>query len=68
VGQLDEEWHANSFHGGKWKISMGAKILARGYKIGTLYMTNSQKGKQIVEVELDEHRSLIHCIEKSPIL
>jgi hypothetical protein len=41
VGQLDEEWHDISFHGSKWKVSTGAKILARGYKIGTLYMTTS---------------------------
>jgi len=123
VGQLDEEGHAISFHGGRWKVSMEARILARGYKTGTLYtttnirdtvneafdhrfwddqnrkiirsrkitfneqyvykdkssaepvgieseskksqfvnldkaMTDSQKGKQVVEVELDEQRSL----------
>jgi hypothetical protein len=41
MGQLDEEWHAISFYGSKWKVSTGAKILARGYKIGTIYMTTS---------------------------
>jgi len=41
VGQLDEDEHAISFHGGKWKVSTGARILARGYKIGTLYMTTN---------------------------
>jgi hypothetical protein len=110
VGQLDEEGHAISFHGGRWKVSTGARILARGYKTDTLYMTanrdrvnetfghgflddqnqkiirsrkitfnehvvykdrlnadraqegealtDSQKGKQVVEVELDKQRSL----------
>jgi hypothetical protein len=41
VGQLDEEWHAISFHGGRWKVSTRARILARGYKICTLYMTTN---------------------------
>jgi hypothetical protein len=39
VGHLDDEKHAINFHGGKWKVSTGAKILARGYKTGTLYIT-----------------------------
>jgi len=41
MGQLDEEEHAISFHGGRWKASTGAKILARGYKTCTLYMTRN---------------------------
>lgn len=41
MGQLDEDEHVISFHGGKWKVSTRAKILARGYKIGTLYMTTN---------------------------
>jgi hypothetical protein len=36
---LDEEGHAISFHSGRWKVSTGARILARGYKTDTLYMT-----------------------------
>jgi len=39
--QLDEEGHAIGFHNGKWKGSTGARILARGCKIGTLYMTTN---------------------------
>jgi hypothetical protein len=39
--QLDEEEHAISFHGGKWKVSMGTRILARGYKTCTLYITTN---------------------------
>jgi hypothetical protein len=43
VGQLDEEGHSIHFHGGKWKVSKGARILARGHKTGTLYMTTNSK-------------------------
>ena len=43
VGQLDEEGHAIKFHGGQWKVCMGARLLARGYKIGTLYLTTNPR-------------------------
>ena len=43
VGQLDEEGHSIHFHGGKWKVSKGARILVCGHKIGTLYMTMNNK-------------------------
>lgn len=41
VGQLDDEGHVVNFHGSKWKVRTGARILAHGYKIGTLYMTTN---------------------------
>jgi hypothetical protein len=41
VGQLDDEGHSINFHGGKWKVSIGARILVQGYKTGTLYMTKN---------------------------
>jgi hypothetical protein len=41
VGQLDDEGHFVNFHGGKWKVCTGAKILASGYKTDILYMTTS---------------------------
>jgi hypothetical protein len=41
VGQLDDEGHNINFHGDKWKVNMGARILAQGYKIDTLYMTTN---------------------------
>ncbi|RVW36164.1 Retrovirus-related Pol polyprotein from transposon TNT 1-94 [Vitis vinifera] len=40
VGQLDDEGHAILFVGGTWKVTKGARVLARGKKIGTLYMTS----------------------------
>jgi hypothetical protein len=41
VRQLDDERHSINFHNGKWKVSIGAKILAHGYKTSTLYMTTN---------------------------
>jgi hypothetical protein len=41
VGQLDDEGHSINFHDGKWKVSIGARILAHGYKTSTLYMTTN---------------------------
>ena len=41
VGQLDDEGHAILFVGGTWKVTKGARVLARGKKTGTLYMTSS---------------------------
>ena len=38
VGQLDDEGHAILFIGGTWKVTKGARILARGKKTGTLYI------------------------------
>ena len=43
VGQLDDEGHAILFVGGTWKVTKGARVLARGKKIGTLYMTSSRR-------------------------
>ncbi|RVW83124.1 Retrovirus-related Pol polyprotein from transposon TNT 1-94 [Vitis vinifera] len=40
VGQLDDEGHAILFVGGTWKVTKGARVLARGKKTGTLYMTS----------------------------
>jgi len=41
IGKLDEEGHTINFHGGKWKVSTGARILTRWYETGTLYMTTN---------------------------
>jgi hypothetical protein len=35
--------HSIHFHGGKWKVSKGARILSCGHKTGTLYMTTNSK-------------------------
>ena len=43
VGQLDDEGHAILFVGGTWNVTKGARILDRGKKTGTLYMTLSPR-------------------------
>ena len=43
VGQLDDEGHAILFVGGTWKVTKGARVLARGKKTGTLYMISSPR-------------------------
>ena len=43
VGQLDDEGHAILFVGGTWKVTKGARVLARGQKTGILYMTSSPR-------------------------
>ena len=40
VGQLDDEGHALLFVSGTWKVTKGARVLARGKKTGILYMTS----------------------------
>ena len=39
IGQLDDG-HAILFVGGTWKVTKGARVLARRKKTGTLYMTS----------------------------
>ena len=41
IEQLDDEGHAILFVGGTWKVTKGVRVLARGKKTGTLYMTSS---------------------------
>ena len=40
VGQLDDEGHAILFVSGTWKVTQRARVLARGKKTSTLYMTS----------------------------
>jgi hypothetical protein len=66
MGQLDDEGHTIKFHGGQWKICMGARLLARGYKTGTLYLTTNPR--DTVAVAKDDsklwHLRLGHMSEK----
>ena len=68
MGQLDEEGHVIHFHGGKWKVSKGARILACGHKTSTLYMTTNSKDIIVVtDTSADSklwHLSLGHISEK----
>ena len=60
VGQLDDEGHAILFVCGTWKVTKGVRVLARGKKIGTLYMTTSPKDIiAVAKASIDT--SLWHC-------
>ena len=72
VGQLNDEGHAILFVGGTWKVTKRARVLARGKKTGTLYMTSSPKDTIVVadtstDASTDTslwHRRLGHMSEK----
>ena len=68
IGQLDDEGHAILFVGGTWKVTKGARVLARGKKIGTLYMTSSSRDTiAVADASTDTslwHRRLGHMSEK----
>ena len=48
VGQLDDESHAILFVGGTWKVTKGARVLARGKKTGTICMTSSPRDTIVI--------------------
>ena len=68
VGQLDDEGHAILFVGGTWKVTKGARVLARGKKTDTLYMTSSPRDTIAVAGASTDtslwHRRLGHMSEK----
>ncbi|RVW86112.1 Retrovirus-related Pol polyprotein from transposon TNT 1-94 [Vitis vinifera] len=68
IGQLDDEGHAILFVGGTWKVTKGVRVLARGKKTGTLYMTSSPRDTIVVaDASTDTslwHRRLGHMSEK----
>ena len=68
VGQLDDKGHAILFVGGTWKVIKGARVLARGKKTGTLYMTSSLRDTIAVANASTDislwHRRLGHMSEK----
>ena len=60
VGQLNNEGHAILFVCGTWKLTKGARVLARGNKTGTLYMTSSPRDT-IAVADASTDTSLWHC-------
>ncbi|RVX00309.1 Retrovirus-related Pol polyprotein from transposon TNT 1-94 [Vitis vinifera] len=68
IGQLDDERHALLFVGGTWKVTKGARVLARGKKTGTLYMTSCLRDTiAVVDASTDTslwHHRLGHMSEK----
>ena len=71
VGQLDDEGFSTNFGKSGWKINKGALVIARGFKIGTLYTLRETTRKSNVasiakeETSLDLwHKRLGHMSEK----
>ena len=68
VEQLNDEGHAILFVGGTWKVTKGARVLARGKKTSTLYMISSPRDTiAVVDASIDTslwHRRLGHMNEK----
>ena len=68
VGQLDDEGHAILFVGDTWKVTKGARVLARGKKTGILYITSSPRDIiAVADASTDTslwHRRLGHMSEK----
>ena len=66
--QLDDEGHALLFVGGTWKVTKGARVLAHGKKIGTLYMTSCPRDTiAVADTSTDTslwHRRIGHMSEK----
>ena len=60
--------HAILFVGGTWKVTKGARVLARGKKIGTLYITSSPRNTiAVADASIDTslwHRRFGHMSEK----
>ncbi|RVW39505.1 Retrovirus-related Pol polyprotein from transposon TNT 1-94 [Vitis vinifera] len=60
--------HAILFVGGTWKVTKGARVLARGNKTGTLYMTSCPRDTiAVADASTDTslwHRRLGHMSEK----
>ena len=64
IGQLDNEGYVILFVCGTWKVTKGTRVLARGKKTGTLYMTSSLRDTiAVADASTDTslwHRKLGH--------
>jgi hypothetical protein len=70
IGKLDDKGYHNHLGSGKWKLSKGSLIIARGKKINTLYKISAKLVKRDVNVVDNEtstelwHNRLGHMSEK----
>ena len=48
IGKLNEEGYKNQFGDGKWKLSKGSLIIARGKKCSSFYMMQGKLSKSEV--------------------
>ncbi|WVY97098.1 hypothetical protein V8G54_029249 [Vigna mungo] len=58
VGQLANDGYTTVFHGDNWKISKGARTIARGRKSGSLYKTEG--ACHLITVAMNENPNLWH--------
>ena len=67
VGKLDDIKHPSYFGEGKWKLTKGSLIVARGSKQGNLYVTKTKLCNEVLNIaEKDTsielwHKRLGHC-------
>lgn len=70
TGKLDDEGYSNHFGEGKWKLTKGSLLIARGKKNNTLYMMQAKLKKGEVNTIDDDfstklwHKRLGHMSEK----
>ncbi|NEY13661.1 hypothetical protein DDE04_09175, partial [Bifidobacterium pseudocatenulatum] len=50
TGQLDDEGYSNEFSNGRWKLSKGSLIVARGQKTDTLYRLRARHNSGQINV------------------
>ncbi|KAK2456997.1 putative mitochondrial protein [Trifolium repens] len=70
TGKLDDAGMINQFGVGRWKLSKGSMIIARGKKEGSLYIMQGKINTRETNVSQDTskelwHRRLGHMSEKS---
>ncbi|MCF8701906.1 GAG-pre-integrase domain-containing protein [Corynebacterium sp. MC-10] len=70
IGKLDDEGFQNSFGNGKWKLTKGSLIIARGHKLSKLYVMQAKVSDVSINVTKNEniarlwHKRLCHAGEK----
>jgi hypothetical protein len=69
VGALDDDGYQSHFIGGKWKLLKGHLVVARGFKSGSLYLTQVKMcGGEVNAMECNStdlwHLRLGHMSEK----
>ena len=69
IGQLDDQGYNVNFGNGQWKVVKGNLVIAKGKKVGTLYMLNTPSvGANAVTSEINPstlwHQRLGHMSEK----
>ncbi|KAK8519322.1 hypothetical protein V6N12_025363 [Hibiscus sabdariffa] len=68
-GKLDDEGFCNTFSDGKWKLTKGSLVVARGKKSSNLYLMHASTSRDTVNVTVNDnstelwHKRLSHMSE-----